>query len=332
MADVAIATAAEKRVARLETWTILAGVALLGLAPFFVYPVFLMKLLCFALFASAFNLLLGYAGLLSFGHAAFFGGAAYFTAHAVKEWGLTPEFGILIGVAGAAALGLVIGYLAIRRQGIYFAMITLALAQMFAFFCLQAKFTHGEDGIQGVPRGRLLGLVDLNQPIAMYFFVLVVFLAGVLAIRRIIDSPFGMILKSIRENENRAVSLGISVDSYKLAAFVMSAALAGLAGSMKALVFQFATLTDVGWQMSGEVILMTLLGGIGTLLGPIVGAGIVVALQNYLATSQFPVTIVTGVIFMICVLTFRRGVVGELLASRWGRRLAGRGAEERPAA
>ncbi|WP_206659496.1 branched-chain amino acid ABC transporter permease [Hansschlegelia zhihuaiae] len=327
MADVALETATAKRIARAETWTILAGVALLSLAPFFVYPVFLMKLLCFALFASAFNLLLGYVGLLSFGHAAFFGGAAYFTAHAVKEWGFTPELGILVGVAGAALLGLVIGYLAIRRQGIYFAMITLALAQLFAFFCLQAKFTHGEDGIQGVPRGHLFGLIDLNQPIAMYFFTLGVFVLGVLAIRRIIESPFGMILKSIRENENRAISLGLSVNSYKLAAFVMSAALAGLAGSTKALVFQFATLTDVGWQMSGEVILMTLLGGIGTLLGPVVGAAIVVSLQNYLATSQFPVTIFTGLIFMICVLTFRRGVVGEFLASRVGRKLTGRGGE-----
>jgi branched-chain amino acid transport system permease protein len=325
MADVALETAAAKKIARVETWMILGGVALLSLAPFFVYPVFLMKLLCFALFASAFNLLLGYAGLLSFGHAAFFGGAAYFTAHAVKEWGFPPELGILVGVFGAAVLGLVIGYLAIRRQGIYFAMITLALAQMFSFYCLQAGFTHGEDGIQGVPRGHLFGLIDLNQPIAMYFFVLAVFVLGVLAIRRITESPFGMILKSIRENENRAISLGYSVGTYKLAAFVMSAALAGLAGATKALVFQFATLTDVGWQMSGEVILMTLLGGIGTLLGPIVGAGIVVALQNYLATSEFPVTIFTGVIFMVCVLTFRRGVVGELLASRFGRRLMGRG-------
>jgi branched-chain amino acid transport system permease protein len=288
-----------------------------------VYPIFLMKMLCFALFASAFNLLLGYTGILSFGHAAFFGGAAYVTAHAVKEWGVTPEIGILLGVLAAALLGLIIGYLAIRRQGIYSTMITLALAQMFFFFCLQAAFTHGEDGLQGVPRGYLFGFIDLNQPMNMYYFVLAVFVIGVFAIWRIINSPFGMILKSVRENENRAVSLGYSVNHYKLAAFVMSAALAGLAGGMKALVFQFATLTDVGWQMSGEVILMTLLGGIGTLIGPIVGAAFVVALQNYLATSDFPVTIVTGVIFMACVLLFRRGIVGEFYASRLGKKLFG---------
>ncbi|WP_435655509.1 branched-chain amino acid ABC transporter permease [Brucella pituitosa] len=291
-------------------------IAVIGLiaAPFMVYPIFLMKMLCFALFASAFNLLLGYTGILSFGHAAFFGGAAYVTAHAVKVWGVTPEIGILLGMLTAAALGLVIGYLAIRRQGIYSTMITLALAQMFFFFCLQAAFTHGEDGLQGVPRGYLFGIIDLNQPMNMYYFVLAVFVVGVFAIWRIINSPFGMILKSVRENESRAVSLGYSVNHYKLAAFVMSAALAGLAGGMKALVFQFATLTDVGWQMSGEVILMTLLGGIGTLIGPIVGAAFVVALQNYLATSDFPVTIVTGVIFMACVLLFRKGIVGEFYA------------------
>ncbi|MFC7067751.1 branched-chain amino acid ABC transporter permease [Brucella rhizosphaerae] len=291
-------------------------IALIGLiaAPFMVYPIFLMKMLCFALFASAFNLLLGYTGILSFGHAAFFGGAAYVTAHAVKVWGVTPEIGILLGMLMAAALGLVIGYLAIRRQGIYSTMITLALAQMFFFFCLQATFTHGEDGLQGVPRGYLFGLIDLNQPMNMYYFVLAVFVIGVFAIWRIINSPFGMILKSVRENESRAISLGYSVNHYKLAAFVMSAALAGLAGGMKALVFQFATLTDVGWQMSGEVILMTLLGGIGTLIGPIVGAAFVVALQNYLATSDFPVTIVTGIIFMACVILFRKGIIGEFYA------------------
>ena len=300
-------------------------IALIGLlaAPFLVYPIFLMKMLCFALFASAFNLLLGYTGILSFGHAAFFGGAAYVTAHAVKEWGVTPEIGILLGVLAAAALGLVIGFLAIRRQGIYSTMITLALAQMFFFFCLQAPFTHGEDGLQGVPRGYLFGFIDLSQSLNMYFLVLALFLIGVFAIWRIIHSPFGMILKSIRENENRAISLGYSVQRYKLAAFVMSATLAGLAGGLKALVFQFATLTDVGWQMSGEVILMTLLGGIGTLIGPIVGAAFVVALQNWLATSDFPVTIITGLIFMACVLLFRRGVVGEFYASRLGRKLFG---------
>ena len=299
---------------RLEQALIVLGILALVAAPFVVYPIFLMKMLCFALFACAFNLLLGYTGLLSFGHAAFFGGAAYFTAHAAKVWGWPPEAAILIGVLGAALLGLVIGFFAIRRQGIYFAMITLALSQMFFFFCVQAKFTGGEDGIQGVPRGMLFGFIDLNQPLAMYFFVLAVFLLGVFAIWRIVNSPFGMILRSIRENERRAISLGYSVANYKLAAFVMSAALAGLAGSVKALVFQFATLTDVAWQMSGEVILMTLLGGIGTMVGPAVGAGLVVSLQNMLATSDFPVTIATGLIFMVCVLIFRRGIVGEIYA------------------
>ncbi|QFI67814.1 Branched-chain amino acid transport system permease protein LivM [Sinorhizobium alkalisoli] len=297
------------------------GLAFFIFAPLFLYPVFLMKLLCFALFACAFNLLLGYTGLLSFGHAAFFGGAAYFTAHAVKEWGLPPELGILVGVIGAAFLGAVVGFFAIRRQGIYFAMITLALAQMFYFFCLQAEFTHGEDGIQSVPRGYLFGFLDLSRPMNIYYFVLAVFVIGIGIIWRIINSPFGMILKSIRENETRAISLGYSVRNYKLAAFVMSAALTGLAGGLKALVFQFATLTDVGWQMSGEVILMTLLGGIGTLIGPLFGAGLVVTLQNYLATSEFPVTIITGLVFMACVLVFRRGIVGEFYNSRLGRKL-----------
>ncbi|KGD95016.1 MULTISPECIES: branched-chain amino acid ABC transporter permease [Rhizobium/Agrobacterium group] len=300
---------------------LIAGLAFLIVAPAFFYPIFLMKLLCFALFACAFNLLLGYTGLLSFGHATFFGGAAYFTAHAVKEWGFPPELGVLTGVVGAALLGLVMGYVAIRRQGIYFAMITLALSQMFFFFCLQAGFTQGEDGIQSVPRGHLFGFIDLSQSSNMYYFVLAVFLIGMVVIWRFINSPFGMILKSIRENEARATSLGYSVARYKLGAFVMSAALAGLAGGLKALVFQFATLTDVAWQMSGEVILMTLLGGIGTLIGPIFGAGLVVTLQNYLATSEFPVTIITGVVFMVCVLVFRRGIIGEFYASRLGRKL-----------
>ncbi|WP_134496251.1 branched-chain amino acid ABC transporter permease [Microvirga pakistanensis] len=301
---------------RLRTPSLVFGaiaLAALVAAPFFFYPVFLMSILCFALFACAFNLLIGYVGLLSFGHAAFFGGAAYFTAHAVKVWGWEPLAGILLGAVGAAAMGLVIGFLAIRRQGIYFAMITLALSQMFAFICLQAPFTHGEDGIQGVPRGHLLGLVDLNEPRAMYYLTLAIFLFGLFAIWRIVNSPFGNILKAIRENERRAVSLGYRVDRYKLGAFVMSAALAGLAGGTKAIVFQFATLTDVQWQMSGEVILMTLLGGIGTMIGPIVGAGLVIALQNYLASSQFPVTVLIGIIFVICVLLFRRGIVGEIL-------------------
>ncbi|MCF6751430.1 branched-chain amino acid ABC transporter permease [Pseudomonas stutzeri] len=313
---------------RLETVLIGVGVLALVLAPFYFYPIFIMKVLCFALFACAFNLLLGYTGILSFGHAAFFGGGAYFTAHVVKQWGLTPELGILVGVAGAALLGLVIGFLAIRRQGIYSTMITLALSQMFFFFCLQAPFTHGEDGIQNIPRGRLFGLLDLAEPLYMYFFVLTVFLAGLLVIWRVIHSPYGMILRSIRENENRAISLGYSVARYKLGAFVMSAALAGLAGGLKALVFQFATLTDVSWQMSGEVVLMTLLGGIGTLIGPAFGAALVTGLGNYFATSELPVTLVTGVIFMVCVLVFRRGMIGEFYASRLGRRLTRRDDED----
>jgi branched-chain amino acid transport system permease protein len=314
MTDLTLREARAKSSGRLEWALVALGILALVAAPFFVYPIFLMKMLCFALFACAFNLLLGYTGLLSFGHAAFFGGAAYFTAHSIKVWGWPPEAGILLGVAGAALLGLVIGFFAIRRQGIYFAMITLALSQMFFFFCVQAEFTGGEDGIQGVPRGFLFGLIDLHVPLNIYYVVLAVFLIGVFAIWRIVNSPFGMILRSIRENENRATSLGYSVANYKLAAFVMSAALAGLAGSVKAIVFQFATLTDVAWQMSGEVILMTLLGGIGTMVGPIVGAGLVVALQNMLATSDFPVTIATGLIFMVCVLVFRRGIVGEIYA------------------
>jgi branched-chain amino acid transport system permease protein len=289
-----------------------ALVAALLIAPVWIYPVFMMKLLCFALFAAAFNLLLGYTGLLSFGHAAFFGGAAYVTAHAMKVWQVTPEVAILAGITTAVVLGLVIGAIAIRRQGIYFAMITLALSQMFYFFCLQAPFTNGEDGIQGFSRGRLFGLVDLNDTMNLYYFIAAVTVLGLLAIWRIVHSPFGQILKAIRENEPRTISLGYSVQRYKLAAFVMSAALAGLAGSLKALLFQFATLTDVAWNMSGEVILMTLLGGIGTMAGPVVGAAVLVGLQNFFATSGVPVTIVLGATFMICVLLFRRGVVGEL--------------------
>ncbi|ASS59282.1 branched-chain amino acid ABC transporter permease (plasmid) [Rhizobium leguminosarum] len=323
MADITetIQTEKSRTALSVQAGFLLAGLLLLLLAPFFFYPIFLMKLLCFALFACAFNLLLGYTGLLSFGHATFFGGAAYFTAYTVKAWGLPPELGILIGVVGAAFLGLVMGFFAIRRQGIYFAMITLALSQMFFFFCLQAEFTEGEDGIQSVPRGHLFGFIDLNSSTNMYYFVLAVFIIGVLIIWRFINSPFGMILKSIRENEQRAISLGYSVARYKLGAFVMSAALAGLAGAVKSIVFQFATLTDVAWQMSGEVILMTLLGGIGTLIGPLFGAGLVVALENYLATSEFPVTIITGIVFMVCVLIFRRGIIGEFYASRLGRKL-----------
>jgi branched-chain amino acid transport system permease protein len=314
MAELTLQEARRQTAGRLERVLLALSILALLAAPFFVYPIFLMNMLCFALFACAFNLLLGYTGLLSFGHAAFFGGAAYFTAHAAKVWGWPPELAILVGVVGAVLLGLVIGFFAIRRQGIYFAMITLALSQMFFFFCLQAGFTGGEDGIQGVPRGALFGFIDLNQPLAIYYFVLAIFLIGLFAIWRIVNSPFGMILRSIRENERRAISLGYSVANYKLAAFVMSAALAGLAGGIKAIVFQFATLTDVAWQMSGEVILMTLLGGIGTMVGPAVGAGLVIGLQNMLATSDFPVTIATGLIFMVCVLVFRRGIVGELYA------------------
>jgi branched-chain amino acid transport system permease protein len=290
--------------------------ALMALAlvvgPFVVYPVFLMKALCFALFACAFNLLIGYGGLLSFGHAAYLGSAGYVAAHAAKVWGWPPELAILAGTAAAAGLGVVIGALAIRRQGIYFAMITLALAQMLYFFFLQAPFTGGEDGIQAVPRGVLLGLVDLRNPLAMYFTVLAVFLAGFLLIYRTIHSPFGQVLKAIRENEPRALSLGYGADQYKLIAFVLSAALSGLAGGTKAIVFQLASLTDVHWTMSGEVVLMTLLGGLGTVFGPVVGAVIVIGLESYLAQLGAWVTVVQGAIFVLCVLAFRRGVVGEL--------------------
>jgi len=289
-----------------------AIVLALVVLPFWVYPIFLMKFLCFALFAAAFNLLLGYTGLLSFGHAAFFGEAAYITAHALKVWQLTPELALLAGVGVALLLGAGIGVLAIRRQGIYFAMITLAMAQMVYFFSLQAPFTHGEDGIQGFSRGRLFGLIDLGDMMTMYFFLVVVFLASMFFIWRIVHSPFGAILQAIRQNEPRAISLGYSVQRYKLAAFVMSAGFAGLAGGLKALVFQFATLADVSWHMSGEVVLMVLLGGIGTMAGPIVGAGALVGLQNVFATTGFPVTIVLGATFMVCVLLFRRGIVGEL--------------------
>jgi branched-chain amino acid transport system permease protein len=287
-------------------------VAFFAVAPFFVYPVFLMKALCFGLFACAFNLLIGYVGLLSFGHAAFLGSAGYVTAHVAKVWGWPPEAAIVAGVAAAAVLGLAIGALAIRRQGIYFAMTTLALAQMIYFFCLQAPFTHGEDGIQSVPRGRLLGFLDLSHTLTLYFVVLAIFLAGFLVIYRTIHSPFGQVLKAIRENEPRAVSLGYKADQYKLMAFVLSTALVGLAGGTKALVFQLASLTDVHWTMSGEVVLMTLLGGLGTVFGPVVGAFIVIALENYLAQLGAWVTVVQGAIFVVCVLTFRRGVVGEL--------------------
>jgi branched-chain amino acid transport system permease protein len=291
--------------------------ALLAVAPLAgIYPVFLMKALCFALFACAFNLLIGYGGLLSFGHAMFLGTAGYVCAHAAKEWGWPPEAAILAGTGAAAVLGLVAGLLAIRRQGIYFAMITLALAQMFYFFCLQAPFTHGEDGIQAVPRGRLFGLLDLSNTLTMYYFVLVIFMAAFALIYRIIHSPFGQVLKAIRENEPRTLSLGYDAERYKLLAFLLSATLAGLAGATKAIVFQLASLTDVHWTMSGEVVLMTLLGGMGTVFGPVVGAFIIVGLENYLASFGEWVTVITGGIFVICVLAFRRGVVGEFMAWR----------------
>jgi branched-chain amino acid transport system permease protein len=271
-----------------------------------------MKILCLALFACAFNLLLGYTGLLSFGHAAFLGAAGYVTGHTVKVLGFQPELGILAGTATAAALGYVFGSLAIRRSGIYFAMITLALAQMVYFMFLQMPFTGGEDGLQGVPRGKLFGMFDLMQPLYMYYFVFAIFLAGFWVIYRTIHSPFGQVLKAIRENEPRAISLGYDVEKYKLTAFVISAALSGLAGSTKTLVFQLASLTDVHWHTSGEVVLMTLLGGMGTVFGPVIGAIVVVSLQNYGANIGEFVTVITGTIFVICVLAFRRGIVGEL--------------------
>ena len=297
---------------RSETIAFLIMVAILIIAPFFTYPLFLMQVMCFALFACAFNLLIGYVGLLSFGHALYFGWASYVCAHAAKVWGLTPELAILAGTATAAGLGLIAGMLAIRRQGIYFAMITLALAQMMYFFALQAKFTGGEDGIQGVPRGRLFGVFDLGHPTAMYIVVLVIFLGGFLLIHRIINSPFGEVLKAIRENEARAISLGYKTDRYKLMAFVLSATLAGTAGATKAIVLQIASLTDVNWPMSGEVVLMTLVGGLGTIFGPVIGAFIILAMQYKLAPVGEWVLVIQGVIFVACVLLFRRGIVGEL--------------------
>lgn len=312
-----------------------AGILVAALiAPAVLYPVLLMKILCFALFACAFNLLIGFTGLLSFGHAAFFGGASYFAGHALKVWGMSTEIGILMGTVFAAVIGLIIGGLAIRRQGIYFTMITLALAQMLFFVFLQAPFTGGEDGLQSIPRGSLLGLLDLKNDIVMYYVVLAIVIAAFLFIVRIIHSPFGQVLKAIRENEARAISLGYDVERYKLLAFVLSAALAGLAGSTKAVVLGFGTLTDVHWSMSGLVVLMTLVGGLGTLVGPVVGAIVIIALENKLGdfgtwlasitniewfnTIGESVTMVTGLIFVICVLAFRRGIIGEL-AARVGR-------------
>ncbi len=308
-----------------------AGILIAALiAPAVLYPVLLMKILCFALFACAFNLLIGFTGLLSFGHAAFFGGASYFAGHALKVWGMPTEIGLLMGTVFAAGLGLIIGGLAIRRQGIYFTMITLALAQMLFFVFLQAPFTGGEDGLQSIPRGSLLGLLDLKNDVVMYYVVLAIVVAAFLLIVRIIHSPFGQVLKAIRENEARAISLGYDVERYKLLAFVLSAALAGLAGSTKAVVLGFGTLTDVHWSMSGLVVLMTLVGGLGTLVGPVVGAIVIIALENKLGdfgtwlatitniewfnTIGESVTMVTGLIFVICVLAFRRGIIGELAA------------------
>jgi len=323
---------------RTQNWDLRVFAALLALgvvAPLVVYPVFLMKVLCFALFASAFNLLIGYVGLLSFGHAMFFGFAAYVTGHLAKVgtvslpywlpvlgWNwmvigippLTPELAILGGVLVATLLGLIVGSIAIRRQGIYFAMVTLALAQMVYFLCVQAKFTGGEDGIQAIPRRAMLGLFDVSHDLAFYYVVLVIFAAGFLIIYRTIHSPFGQVLKAIRENETRAVSLGYAVSRFKLIAFVISAALAGLAGATKAMVFQLASLTDVTWQMSGEVVLMTLVGGMGTVFGPTVGAAIIIYMQNYLAGFGEWVLVIQGAIFVVAVLIFRRGVVGELIA------------------
>ncbi|MGV3633985.1 MAG: branched-chain amino acid ABC transporter permease [Pseudorhodoplanes sp.] len=297
---------------RSEMIGIVVLTAFVIVAPIFIYPVLMMKILCFALFACAFNLLIGYVGLLSFGHALYFGWASYVSAYVAKSWGFTPELAIVAGTLTGAGLGLVAGAIAIRRQGIYFAMITLALAQMMYFFAIQAPFTGGEDGIQSVPRGKLFGLIDLGNPTAMYATVAVIFLGGFLLIYRIINSPFGEVLKAIRENEARAISLGYKTDRYKLLAFVLSAALSGTAGGTKALVVQLASLTDVHWSMSGEVVLMTLVGGLGTIFGPIVGAFVIIYMQNALAEFGQWVTIIQGCIFVVCVLLFRRGIVGEI--------------------
>jgi len=306
-------TAGTNRWARLA-WG--AVFALLLVAPFIgVYPVFLMTALCFAIFACAFNLLLGYTGLLSFGHAAFMGSAAYATGWLVRSAGWSPELGLLAGTLIAGAMGLVVGLIAIRRQGIYFAMVTLAMAQMIYFVCLQAPFTGGEDGLQGVPRGSLFGLIPLASDLTLYYVVLAIFVGVFLAIIRIVHSPYGQVLKAIRENEPRAISLGYDVDRYKLLAFVLSTAIAGLAGALKTLVLGFATLSDVHWSLSGEVVLMTLLGGMGTFAGPVVGAVTIIGLQNFLADRVGSwVTVIIGAIFVVCVLAFRKGIVGELLA------------------
>ena len=309
-ADQAIAISKRSRIA------LGAGLALLIAAPFIgLYPVFMMKALCYAIFACAFNLLLGYTGLLSFGHAAYLGAAAYATGWLVRSGGLSPELGVLAGTVVAGLCGLVVGAIAIRRQGIYFAMVTLAMAQMIYFVFLQAPFTGGEDGLQGVPRGKLFGLISLADDKALYYVVLAVFVAVFLFIIRIVHSPYGQVLKAIRENEPRAISLGYDVDRYKLLAFVLSTALAGLAGSLKTLVLGFATLSDAHWSLSGEVVLMTLLGGMGTFAGPVIGAFTIIGLQDFLADRVGSwINVIIGVIFVVCVVAFRRGFVGELLA------------------
>jgi len=287
--------------------------ALLVIVPFTgIYPYFVMQALCFALLACAFNLLIGYGGLLSFGHAMFLGTAGYVTAHALKVWGVSPEFGILAGIIAAAGLGVITGLIAIRRQGIYFAMITLALSQLLYFIYLQTPFTHGEDGIQGIPQGRLFGVFNLANPTILYYVILAGFLFGFVVIFRTINSPFGEVLKAIRENEPRAISLGYKTDQYKLLAYILSGTLAGFAGALKVFVAQNASLTDVHWSMSGEIVLMTLVGGLGTVFGPVVGAFVIIAMQQYLAGFGQWVTVIQGVIFVVCVLTFRRGVIGEI--------------------
>ncbi|RVU46626.1 branched-chain amino acid ABC transporter permease [Rubrivivax rivuli] len=307
----------------IQRWSKIAwgvGLALLIAAPFLgVYPIFMIKALCFAIFACAFNLLLGYTGLLSFGHAAYLGAAAYVTGWLVRSAGFSPELGILAGALSGTVLGAIVGFIAIRRQGIYFAMITLAMAQMIYFVWLQAPFTGGEDGLQGVPRGTLFGLIPLQSDLVMYFVVLAAFVGVFLGVVRIVHSPYGQVLKAIRENEPRAISLGYDVDKYKLLAFVLSTTLAGLAGALKTVALGFATLSDAHWSLSGEVVLMTLLGGMGTFAGPVVGAFTIIGLQNFLADRVGSwVTVIIGVIFVVCVVGFRRGFVGELLA--WLRR------------
>lgn len=298
---------------RTRAWSFVVLGAVVLIAPAFIYPIFLMKVLCFALFASAFNLLLGYGGLLSFGHAAYFGAASYVTAYAAKVWGFPPEASILTGVLAATLMGAAFGAIAIRRQGIYFAMITLALAQLTYFFAVQTPgFTGGENGLQDVPRGRLFGWIGLDDDMALYAVVAVIFMACVLFIERVVGSPFGQVLKAIRDNEPRAISLGYQTSRYKLLAFVLSTALAGLAGSLKAIIFQVATLTDVHWSMSGEPVLMTLLGGLGTTFGPMLGAAIIIAMQDYLAHLGGWITVIQGGVFVLCVLLFRRGIVGTL--------------------